>query len=312
MRSRNANHLAVVQPAGPPLLGQSPAMKSVLRLIERVARSDAAVLITGESGTGKELVARAIHSASARSAGAFVAVNAGGVAEGTFESELFGHTKGAFTDARFDRAGAFESAAGGTIFLDEIGNMPLSQQAKLLRVLQTGEYTAVGESRPKLADVRVLAATNTVLRSAIARGAFREDLYYRLDTVVIDLPPLRQRAGEVQLLAGYFLQRERRGLRFSAAAREALDRHSWPGNVRELEHAVQRAAILCCGDEIGEADLALRQAEQDLEEMTLDGAVGQLIERAVRRCGGNVGEAAARLGISRSALYRRIALSRRA
>jgi DNA-binding NtrC family response regulator len=307
--SSSATRLSLLRTPVPALLGQSQAIKSVRRLIDCVARSEVPVLITGESGTGKEVVARAIHAASGRS-GHFVAVNAGGVAEGIFESELFGHTRGAFTDARSDRAGAFDAAAGGTLFLDEIGNMPAAQQAKLLRVLQTGEYAAVGSSEAKRADARVLAATNAELGSAIARGSFREDLFYRLNTVVIELPPLRDRREDIALLAAHFLERSGSGLRLGAEALEALLRHRFRGNVRELEHAMERAAILCEGEEIGVADLGLLPAPQELEEMKLDDAIRRLIERAVRRCGGNVTLAAARLGISRSAVYRRLAQGR--
>jgi DNA-binding NtrC family response regulator len=260
------------------------------------------------------VVARFIHAASRRAEKTLVTVNAGGVAEGVFESELFGHVRGAFTDARADRAGAFEVADGGTLFLDEVANMPLGQQAKLLRVLQTGEFNPVGSSKVKRADVRVLAATNARLEEEVAQGRFREDLLYRLNTVEVRLPPLRDRTQDIPDLAQLFLQRlvdrgATRARRFSQEALEALVRHSWRGNVRELEHAAERAVLLAPGEEIGPADLLLTPATQGaalLERMTLGDAERHLIQRALARCDGNVSEAARELGVSRSALYRRL------
>jgi len=298
----------------PRMITRSPAMQAVVSVLEKVAPSEANVLIMGEHGTGKEVVARFIHAASLRAEKTLVTVNAGGVAEGVFESELFGHVRGAFTDARTDRAGAFEVADGGTLFLDEVANMPLGQQAKLLRVLQTGEYNPVGSSKVKRADVRVLAATNARLEDEVAQGRFREDLLYRLNTVEVRLPPLRERAQDIPELAQLFLQRlvERgstRARRFSQEALEALVRHAWRGNVRELEHAVERAVLLAPGEEIGPADLLLAAATQGaplFERMTLDDAERHLIQRALARCDGNVSEAARELGVSRSALYRRL------
>jgi DNA-binding NtrC family response regulator len=298
----------------PQMIARSPAMQAVVRVLEKVAPSEANVLITGEHGTGKEVVARYIHAASRRAEKTLVTVNAGGVAEGVFESELFGHVRGAFTDARADRAGAFEVADGGTLFLDEVANMPLGQQAKLLRVLQTGEFNPVGSSKVKRADVRVLAATNARLEEEVAQGHFREDLLYRLNTVEVRLPPLRDRTQDIPDLAQLFLQRlvdrgATRARRFSQEALEALVRHSWRGNVRELEHAAERAVLLAPGEEIGPADLLLTSATQGaplLERMTLDDAERHLIQRALARCDGNVSEAARELGVSRSALYRRL------
>jgi DNA-binding NtrC family response regulator len=300
--------------AQPQMVARSPAMQSLLRVLEKVAPSEANVLVTGEHGTGKELVARYLHSASKRSARPLITVNAGGVAEGVFESELFGHVRGAFTDAKTDRAGAFEVADGGTLFLDEVGNMPMGQQAKLLRVLQTGEFTPVGSSKVKRADVRVIAATNVRLHDEVAQGKFREDLLYRLNTVEVQLPPLRDRLEDIPHLAQVFLGRiaERGATRaraFAPDALEALVRHPWRGNVRELEHAVERAVLLASGEEIGPADLFLGATAQGpalLERMTLDDAERHLIQRALARCGGNVSEAARELGVSRSALYRRL------
>jgi DNA-binding NtrC family response regulator len=298
----------------PQLIAEARAMQPALRLMERIAPSDAHVLITGEHGTGKEVVARWLHAASKRAGRPFVAVNAGGVSEGVFESELFGHVKGAFTDARADRAGCFELAEGGTLFLDEIANMPLNQQAKLLRVLQTGEYHPVGSSRVRRSDVRFLAATNVDVAKEVAEGRFREDLLYRLNTVEIHLPPLRERREDIPPLAAHFARSlgGRYGQavpRFSPEAMAALLEHGWPGNVRELEHVVERALLLARDAVITVEDLALRAArdgEQRFEQMTLDEVERHLIQRALARHGGQVSDAARDLGLSRSALYRRL------
>ena len=300
--------------SAPQMVARSPAMQAVLRVVEKVAPSDANVLITGEHGTGKEVVARYIHGISKRASRPLVTVNAGGVAEGVFESELFGHVRGAFTDAKTDRAGAFEVADGGTLFLDEVGNMPMQQQAKVLRVLQTGEFTPVGSSKVKRADVRVIAATNARLHEEVAQGRFREDLLYRLNTVELQLPPLRERTDDIPNLAQFFLKRivdggRTKATRFSPDALEALVRHPWRGNVRELEHTVERAVLLASEEEIGPQDLFLGPGAQGpalIERMTLDDAERHLIQRALARCGGNVSEAARELGVSRSALYRRL------
>jgi DNA-binding NtrC family response regulator len=299
----------------PEIIAESAAMKPILRLLERVGPSDASVLITGEHGTGKEVVARWLHAASPRAGKPFVTVNAGGLAEGVFESELFGHVRGAFTDAKTDRTGCFELADGGTLFLDEIANMPLSQQSKLLRVLQSGELTPVGSSRVRRVDVRVLAATNVSVAHEVAEGRFREDLYYRLNTVEIALPPLRERREDVPRLASFFLERRcqkhnRPGRSFTLDAVQALLDHPWPGNVRELEHVVERAFVLAPGDKIGVEDLLLRprvDAGSRVEEMTLEEAERFLIEKALARTGGSATEAARQLGLSRSAFYRRLA-----
>jgi DNA-binding NtrC family response regulator len=302
--------------ASPVIVAESRAMQPVLRVLERVAGSDAAVLITGEHGTGKEVAARFLHAASRRADRPFIAVNAGGVAEGVFESELFGHVRGAFTDARADRVGNFELADGGTLFLDEIGNMPMSQQARLLRVLQTGEFTPVGSARRRRADVRLVSATNVDLAAEIAARRFREDLLYRVNTVEVHLPPLRERREDIPLLARHFLARQaarygKRAREFSPEAMEALLRHGWPGNVRELEHVVERAVLLASGERLELDDLALRPLSSSrapsLEEMTLEEAERYLIKKALQRSGANVSVAAAELGLSRSALYRRLA-----
>ncbi len=297
------------------MVAHSASMQPVLRLMERVGPSEANVLITGEHGTGKEVVARWLHASSRRAHKALVTINAGGLSEGVFESELFGHVRGAFTDAKENRIGCFELADGGTLFLDEVGNMPLGQQAKLLRVLQTGEFHPVGSSRVKKADVRVITATNADLGKDVAEGRFREDLLYRLNTVELRLPPLRDRPEDVGHLAQHFLQlqAQRYGKPVKTFAPEALHslaRHSWPGNVRELEHAVERAVLMARGEVVGEPDLLLappRTGPAQLEGMTLEEAEKHLITRALARGGGNVTEAAQQLGLSRSALYRRLA-----
>ena len=299
----------------PELIADSRAMQPVLNLLRRIGPSTANVLITGEHGTGKEVMARSLHELSPRADRPLVTVNAGGLAEGVFESELFGHVKGAFTDARSDRIGFFELADGGTLFLDEIGNLKPAQQAKLLRVLQTGELTRVGSSRAKQVDVRVLAATNIDIRREVSEGRFREDLLYRLNTVEIHLPPLRERAEDIPRLATSFLARAaaRYGKRMAGFTPEALQvmaAHTWPGNVRELEHAVERAVLLAAdGAPIGPTDLLLRHAAESsgrLEDMTLDEVERYLIRRALDRHEGNVSRAADALGLSRSALYRRL------
>jgi DNA-binding NtrC family response regulator len=301
----------------PELIAESGAMRPVLQLMQRVAPSDANVLVSGEHGTGKELVANWIHAASPRVHRPFVAVNMGGLSEGVFESELFGHVKGAFTDAKTDRVGRFELADGGTLFLDEIANISLTQQAKLLRVLQTGELERVGSSKVRRVDVRILSATNVNVPDEVAAGRFREDLLFRLNTIELHLPPLRERRDDIPLLAHAFLARHRQRYRkdiagFDAGASQALLDYSWPGNVRELGHAVERAVLLATGDQIRAADLGLRAGSSGgggaprLDDLTLDEAEQLLIRRAMARFEGNVTLAAKHLGVSRSALYRRL------
>jgi DNA-binding NtrC family response regulator len=306
----------LLAPDGAPrLIAESPAMRPALDLIGRVAASDASVLVTGEHGTGKELVARILHAGSPRAHHPLVTVNVGGLAEGVFESEMFGHERGAFTGARGERLGRFELADGGTLFLDEIANVPLAQQAKLLRVLQTGEFERVGSSRTRRVSVRLVSATNADLRAEVAAGRFREDLLFRIDTVEVHLPPLRERREDIALLAAWFLERHAhrygRALEgFEPDAMEALRGHPWPGNVRELEHAVERAVLLAAGPRVRVADLGLRAAEGSgvaaLEALTLDEVERELIRRALKRHDGNVSEAARALGLSRSAFYRRL------
>ncbi len=298
----------------PDFIAGSKVMDPVLRMMERVGPSEANVLITGEHGTGKEVVARWLHAVSERAKHTLVAVNAGSFSDGVFESELFGHVKGAFTDAKADRIGCFELAHQGTIFLDEIANISLQRQAKLLRVLEAGEIQRVGSSKIRKVDVRILAATNADLTEIVATGEFREDLLYRLNTVEIRLPPLRERSEDIVTLALYFLELHRSRYRnavegFADDAMQALLGHSWPGNVRELEHSVERAVLMAPGHLIHSEDLGLiRRAEgvAQMEQLTLDDAERVLIEKAVDRNDGNVSRAADELGLSRSALYRRL------
>lgn len=298
----------------PELIAESRAMEQVIEVIDRVGPSEANVLIVGEHGTGKEVVAQWLHAVSKRSKNTLVAVNAGGFSEGVFDSELFGHVKGAFTDAKTDRVGCFELADGGTLFLDEIANVPLQQQAKLLRVVESREIQRVGSSKVRKVNVRVLSATNANLGEAVARGDFREDLLYRLNTVEIRLPPLRERLEDIPLLANHFLVQhvaryERHIEGFSSAAMAALIAHPWPGNVRELQHAVERAVLMSRGSRIEAADLGLRRRADGsvlMDELTLEEAERLLVEKAVDRYQGNVSKAADALGLSRSALYRRL------
>jgi DNA-binding NtrC family response regulator len=297
----------------PELIAESAAMRPVLQLMQRVAPSDANVLITGEHGTGKEVVAQWLHAASSRAGRPLVAVNLGGLSEGLFESEMFGHVKGAFTDARTDRIGRFELAEGGTLLLDEVGTVPLRQQAKLLRVLESGELERVGASRSRRIDVRILSATNADLQEEVTAGRFREDLLFRLNTIEIKLPPLRERREDIRPLAEHFLGRYANRYRkpvagFEPDAVEALEAHPWPGNVRELDHALERAVLLAQGGMIRSGELGLRGSAglPRLEDLPLEEVERLLIRKALDRHGGNVSQAAKSLGLSRSALYRRL------
>jgi DNA-binding NtrC family response regulator len=297
---------------GVEMIAGAPAMRPVLDIIQRVGPSDANVLVRGENGTGKGVVARALHAVSRRSARPMVSVNAGGLSESVFESELFGHVKGAFTDAKTDRVGRFELADGGTLFLDEIANVPPAQQSKLLRVVETGEFERVGSSQTRRVDVRLISATNANLGEEVHAGRFRQDLLFRLNTVEIHLPALRERREDIPTLASHFLRihagRYRKNLAtFDPPAMKALLDHSWPGNVRELEHVVERAVLMSSGTSIGRSDLGLQPpAEQRIEDMGLEDVEALLIRKALVRYDGNVSRAAEALGLSRGALYRRM------
>ena len=298
----------------PALIADSAAMRPVLELIARVGPSDANVLVTGENGSGKGTIAQALHAVSSRATRPLVTVNAGGLSEGLFESELFGHVKGAFTDAKSDRVGRFELAEGGTLFLDEIANISLNLQTKLLRVLETGEFERVGSSRTRRANVRIISATNADLSTEVATNRFRQDLLFRLNTIEIPLPPLRDRREDIPLLARHFLaqhaQRYRKPLTgFEPAAMQLLLDHAWPGNVRELDHAVERSILMAQDDVVRGRDLGLRtskEATARIEDMSLEEVEGFLIKKALARYDGNVSQAAKALGLSRSALYRRL------
>jgi len=298
----------------PKIIAESARMKPILQLMERVGPSDANVLITGEHGTGKELVAQWLHASSPRAQRSFVAVNMGGLSEGLFESELFGHVKGAFTDAKSDRIGRFELADQGTIFLDEIGTVSMAMQAKLLRVLQTGDVERVGSSKARHVDVRVISATNANLQEEVSSSRFREDLLFRLNTIELQLPPLRERREDIAPLAMHFLRRHATRYRkqlggFDPSAMQVLLDHPWPGNIRELDHAIERAVLLAQGDLVRGVDLGLRantSAAPRLEDLTLEEVEKLLIQKALGRYEGNVSQAAKALGLSRSALYRRI------
>ena len=298
----------------PLLIAEAVSMRPVLELISRVGPSEANVLVTGENGSGKGTVAQAIHAVSARAGKGLVTVNAGGLSEGVFESELFGHVKGAFTDAKTDRVGRFELADRGTLFLDEIANVPVNLQPKLLRVLETGDFERVGSSRTRHVNVRIISATNSNLGEEVAAGRFRQDLLFRLNTIEIQLPPLRERREDIPALATHFLkqhaQRYRKNLTgFEPSALQALLDHPWPGNIRELDHAVERGVLMAQGATIRLGELGLRidrDATSRIEDMSLEDVEGFLIKKAMARFDGSVSQAAKALGLSRSALYRRL------
>ena len=298
------------------LIAESPAMRQVLDMVARIAPSDANVLVLGENGTGKGVIAERIHALSPRAGNSLVKVNMGGINENVFESEMFGHVRGAYTDAKGERIGRFELADGGTLFLDEVGNVPAAQQPKLLRVLEDGEFERLGSSRTQNADVRLVSATNADLAAEVAAGRFRQDLLYRLNTLEVGLPPLRERREDILPLARAFLDRNaarygRDALRLAASAERALLAWRWPGNVRELQHLMERAALLAVHDEVSAAALQFgartsTDAVQDIEGMSLDEAEALLVQRAVERHAGNLQQAADALGITRQSLYRRM------
>ncbi len=301
-------------------IGRSRIMGRILEEARHVASSNASILITGASGTGKGLLARWIHDQSPRSGGPFVRVNLGGLVDSLIESELYGHVRGAFTDARSDRVGRFELAHGGTLFLDEIANLSPASQASLLHALEEGRIERVGSAIPVAIDVRIIAATNAEIRQAVGDGRFRSDLLYRLNTIEIELPPLRARGEDIGLLAHHFFAQSARQngkpLRgISADAQAALERYDWPGNVRELAHVIERAVLLATGEWVEVADLRLAQMPGSeapgAENLTLEQAERYLVFRALEQCGGEIEAAARKLGVSRSALYRRLAKYRR-
>jgi len=298
------------------IVAESAGMRDVLDTVQRIAASDATVLITGENGTGKGMIARLVHKLSGRAAQGFIAVNMGGMPESLFESEMMGHVRGAFTDAKADRVGRFELADGGTLFLDEIGNVPLSQQAKLLRVIESGEFERVGSSRTQRTNARIVAATNANLAELASQGRFRQDLLFRINTIEIELPPLRTRPEDIAPIAQRRLEalaaKYRRPLAgFDDSALAALRAYAWPGNVRELGNVVERAVLMARGGSITAADLRLeaqgsQPAVPSIEAMSLEDAERLLIRTALRRNGGSVNAAAEALGLSRSAMYRRL------
>ncbi|MEH8017193.1 sigma-54 dependent transcriptional regulator [Rheinheimera muenzenbergensis] len=312
---------AFADPASP-LLAHSEAMQRLLQQLTEVARSDANILLTGENGSGKTQLAQFIHNKSQRASAAFISVNMGAIVDSLFESEMFGHKKGAFTDAKEARVGRFALAQGGSLFLDEIATLPLNQQAKLLRVLESGQYEVVGSSLTEQANVRLISASNADFAALLAAGQFRQDLYYRLNTLQFTVPALRQRPDDIIPLCRYFLQQhgsryQKHGLQLTATAETALRQYAWPGNVRELSHAIERAVLLCQSGKIDSSDLALalpaaintangQPAPIALEQMTLEQAELQLIRQALAQFPANKQRAAEQLGITKSSLYRRL------
>ncbi|MEP7186618.1 MAG: sigma-54 dependent transcriptional regulator [Rhodanobacter sp.] len=299
------------------VIAESPSMRRVMELVARIAPSDANVLVLGENGTGKGVIAQALHAQSRRSAKTLVKVNMGAIAENVFESEMFGHVRGAYTDAKSERIGRFELADGGTLFLDEVGNVPSSQQPKLLRVLEDGEFERLGSSRTQSTDVRLVSATNADLAVEVAEGRFRKDLLYRLNTLEIRLPPLRDRSADILPLARSFLERSgarygRAGLRLAPSAERALLAWRWPGNVRELGHLMERAALLAEHDLISDSALAFGPGPStvgsgsELDDLTIDQAEALLVRRSLERHVGNLQHAADSLGVTRQTLYRRM------
>jgi DNA-binding NtrC family response regulator len=315
LTSQQKSLVAALDQRYEPLLGTSDHILAIRKTIEKVAPTEAEVLILGQNGTGKEVIAREIHRHSKRANGIFLAVDVGALTESLFESELFGHRKGAFTDAKEDRIGRFEAAAGGTLLLDEIGNLSLTLQAKLLTVLQNRRIVRVGSNEPTNVDVRIICATNSNLESMVREGKFREDLLYRINTVEITVPPLYERPEDIPLIADHFLARfsqkyHKPHLRISKDVTAFLQKYPWPGNVRELQHAVERAVIMCEGEELQQRDFGSLEKQTAGDFMFDHLNLGKLEEWAVRKAlakhGGNVSQAAEELGLSRGALYRRM------
>ena len=294
--------------------GASPTMINVMNIVRKVASTDANVLITGENGTGKELVAREIHNLSGRTSELMVTVDMGSITETLFESELFGHVRGAFTDAREDRKGKFEAADNGTLFLDEIGNLSQQSQAKLLSVLQNRQVVRVGSNKPVPVNIRLICATNRNLVQMVREGIFREDLFYRINTIMIEVPPLRDRVDDIPVLANYFLKvngerYDKNYLKFSTHALEKLANHDWPGNVRELQHAIEKAVILCDSQVLKSSDFTFSPSQGSLPheaDLTLEEVERKAISDSVRRNGNNLSVVAAKLGITRQTLYNKI------
>jgi len=296
------------------IIGNSKALTAVLNLTRKIAKTDVNVLITGENGTGKELIARELHRMSKRRDEVFIGVDMGSISETLFESELFGHLKGAFTDAKEDRAGKFEAANGGTLFLDEIGNLSLQTQAKLLSVIQNRVVVRVGSNKPIPVDIRLVCATNCNLEKMVSEGLFREDLLYRINTIHIQVPSLRERNGDIIVLADFYLKKfalkyDKQGLRINQAAQEKLIKHSWPGNVRELQHTIERTVILSEDKVLKPADFLVStktSAHIDTAPSTLDEMEQRMIVEALQKHNGNYSAAANQLGISRQTLYNKL------
>lgn len=304
---------ALISSQASDIVGNSEPIRQVFKVVDKVARTDANVLILGENGTGKELVAKEMHQKSNRSAGAFIRVDLGSLSESLFESELFGHKKGAFTDAKGDKKGRFELAKGGTLFLDEIGNLPLPQQAKLLTAIQSKEIFRLGENEPVSIDCRIIAATNNDLHAMVEEKEFREDLLYRLNTVELTIPPLRERSSDIALLAGHFLdifsQKYRKSkMDLEDDAIKYLSGYVWPGNVRELQHAVERAVIMSDGHRLSSGDFLLDDKKVNLPPSTLnlDEMEKVAIEKAIAKNQGNISKAAKELGLGRTTIYRKL------
>lgn len=297
------------------IIGQSRAIKEVFTIISKVAKTDADVLILGENGTGKEVAARAIHRQSDRADQVFISVDLGSIAESLFESELFGHKKGAFTDAKEDRTGRIEAASGGTLFLDEIGNLSPALQAKLLTVLQNRKITKLGTNHPIEIDVRVICATNSNLYTMVSEGSFREDLLYRINTVECTIPPLRKRTEDIPLLVNHFLEiyckkYNKQKLYIPEGVIKRLQKYNWPGNIRELQHAIERAVIMSDGNELQSRDFSflgdIQKEEQVFENYNLEDLEAWAIKNAIKKHNGNISHAAKELGLSRGAMYRRM------